>query len=149
VLAGYEGVSADTISRGLWPGEGREGREKVLETTLARLRKVLGCADAVLLHEHRLRLNARRVWLDMAMLTGELDALRDPGAGELRWRVIFGLYRGPLLDDETDAWITPWRDRLRGLLAASLLTARDTSGDRERWLRACAADPALAAQCPG
>ncbi len=58
----------------------------------------------------------------MAMLTGELDALRDPGAGELRWRVIFGLYRGPLLDDETDAWITPWRDRLRGLLAASLLT---------------------------
>ncbi|MGE5714657.1 MAG: AfsR/SARP family transcriptional regulator [Betaproteobacteria bacterium] len=149
VLAGYEGVSADSVSRGLWPGEGRGGREKVLETTLARLRKLLGCADAVLLHEHRLRLNPRRVWLDMAMLTGELDALRDPGAGELRWRVIFGLYRGPLLDDETDVWITPWRDRLRGLLAASLLTARDTPGDRERWLRACAADPALASQRPG
>jgi hypothetical protein len=149
VLAGYEGVSADTVSRGLWPGEGREGREKVLETTLARLRKLLGCADAVLLQEHRLRLNPHRVWLDMAMLTGELDRLRDPGAGELRWRVIFGLYRGPLLDDETDAWINPWRDRLRGLLAASLLTARDRPGDRERWLRACAADPALASQRPG
>jgi hypothetical protein len=148
VLAGYEGVAADTVARGLWPGEGREGREKVLETTLARLRKLLGYADAVLLHEHRLRLNARRVWVDLAMLTGELDALRDPAAGDLRWRVIFGLYRGPLLEDDTDAWITPWRDRLRGLLAASLLAARHAPGDRERWLRACAADPALAAQRP-
>jgi hypothetical protein len=149
VLAGYEGVSVDTVSRGLWPGEGREGREKVLETTLARLRKLLGCADAVLLHEHRLRLNARRVWLDLAMLTGELDALRDPGAADYRWRVIFGLYRGPLLEDDTEAWITPWRDRLRGLLAASLLTARELPGDRERWLRACAADAHLAQHRPG
>lgn len=146
VLAGYEGVSADMVARSLWPGEGREGREKVLETTLSRLRKLLGCADAVLLHDHRLRLNPRRVWIDMAMLTGELDALRDPGAGGLRWRVILGLYRGPLLDDEADTWITPWRERLRGLLAASLLTARGTSGDRERWLRACSADPALTPQ---
>lgn len=148
VIAGYEGASVDAVARDLWPGEGREGREKVLETTLARLRKLLGCADAVLLHEHRLRLNARRVWIDVAMLTGELDALRDPAGGDLRWRMIFSLYRGPLLDDEAEVWITPWRDRLRGLLAASLLTARSAPGDQERWLRACAADPALASHRP-
>lgn len=52
VLTGYEGVSPDSVANELWPGEGREGREKVLETTLARLRKLLGSADAVLLHEH-------------------------------------------------------------------------------------------------
>jgi hypothetical protein len=148
VIAGYEGASVDAVSRDLWPGEGREGREKVLETTLARLRKLLGCADAVLLHEHRLRLNARRVWIDVAMLTGELDVPRDPTGGDPRWRVIFSLYRGPLLEDEDDVWITPWRDRLRGLLAASLLTARNTPGDDQRWLRACAADPALASYRP-
>lgn len=148
VLAGYEAVSAETVARGLWPGEGREGREKVLETTLARLRRLLGSADAVLLHEHRLRLNPRRVWIDLAMLTAELNALQVPGSSDLRWRVIFGLYRGPLLNDEADAWITPWRERLRALLAASLLTARGTPGDRERWLRACAADAALALHRP-
>ncbi len=148
VIGGYEGASVDAVARDLWPGEGREGRDKVLETTLARLRKLLGCADAVLLHEHRLRLNARRVWTDVAMLRGELDALRDPAGVDLRWRVIFSLYRGALLNDEADVWITPWRERLRGLLAASLLTARSTPGDHERWLLACAADPALAAHRP-
>ncbi|HQR22171.1 MAG TPA: hypothetical protein PKV98_14975 [Burkholderiaceae bacterium] len=148
VLAGHDGISSDTLARGLWPGEGREGREKVLETTLARLRKLLGCSDAILLHEHRVRLNPNRVWLDAAMFMGELNSLRGTGANEARWRRVFDLYRGPVLADEQDAWIAPWRDRLRALLASALLTAGETAGDRERWLRACAADPSIAMHRP-
>ena len=144
VLAGYEGVSAETVARELWPGEGREGREKVLETTLARLRKLLGFADAILLHDHRLRLNSSRVWIDASMFAGVIDSIRGSEPNDVQWRRAFGLYRGPLLADEQDAWIVPWRDRLRALLATALLTARHAPGDRERWLRACASDPVLA-----
>lgn len=144
VLAGYDGIPAESVAKQLWPGEGREGREKVLETTLARLRKVLGGADSVLLHEHRLRLNSGLVWIDAAMLAGELDSLRGPEVTDTQWHRIVGLYRGPLLADETADWIIPWRNRLRALLATALLTARGTPGDRERWMRACAVDAALA-----
>jgi DNA-binding SARP family transcriptional activator len=148
VLTGYEGVSPDLVANELWPGEGREGREKVLETTLARLRKLLGSADAVLLHEHRLRLNAGLVWIDAAMLAGELESLRAPEETEMQWRRIVGLYRGPLRADETGERIVPWRNRLRALLATALLTARETPGDRERWMLACAVDAALASHRP-
>jgi hypothetical protein len=148
VLAGHDGISSDTLARDLWPGEGREGREKVLETTLARLRKLLGCSDAILLHEHRLRLNPGRVWLDVATFTGELNSLRSTGANDARWHRVFDFYRGPVLADEPDAWIAPWRDRLRALLASALLMAGETPGDRERWLRACAADPEMEAHRP-
>jgi hypothetical protein len=82
------------------------------------------------------------------MFAGELDSLRGSGASEARWRRAFDLYRGPLLADEPDAWIVPWRDRLRVLLASALLTARGAPGDHERWLRACAADPQLAQHRP-
>jgi DNA-binding SARP family transcriptional activator len=149
VLAGHEGVSAEALARGLWPGEGREGREKVLETTLARLRKLLGVADAVQLHDHRLRLNPLRVWIDAAMFVRVLDRIHGPDPHEASWRRAFLLYRGPLLADEPDPWVQPWRDRLRALLAAALLTTRQASGDDERWLRACAADPAVACHRAG
>ncbi len=80
VEGGYEGVAADLLAAALWPGEGREGRDKALEVTLARLRRLLGRADAVLMHDRRLRLNPRRVWLDRVALERLLDGLATPAA---------------------------------------------------------------------
>lgn len=140
---GYEGVAAEAVAAALWPGEGREGRDKALETTLARLRKLLGHADAVLLHERRLRLNPRRVWLDTAALARRLD--RVPGPDERDWAEALALWRGMPLADEDDApWLAAWRRRWRQRLAAALCAASLTPGHRARCLRATAADPGLA-----
>lgn len=151
VEGGHDGVAADALARALWPGEGREGRDKALETTLSRLRRLLGRADAVLLHERRLRLNPQRVWLDSAALARQLDRLQRParaGAPEVdaerAWDAALALSRGPLLADEGDApWIEPARDRLRARLAAALHDHAKREGHRARCLRAIAADPAL------
>ncbi len=147
---GYDGVQADAVARDLWPGDGRAGREKALETTLARLRRLLGHAEAVLLHERRLRLNPQLVWLDSAALAheirslNELDGAASPDAFEAAWREIFELWRGPPLADEPPSpWVEALRSRIRAQLAAALLRHAQVPGHRQRCLRVSAADPAL------
>ena len=141
---GYDGVAADAVAGSLWPGEGREGRDKALETTLARLRRLLGSADAVLLYERRLRLNPRRVWLDSAALARLLD--RRGRRDERAWAEILALWRGAPLADEADSpWLMAWREGQRMRLAAALLEDAGCSSHAARRLRALAADPGLTA----
>lgn len=143
------GVAVATVAQLLWPGEGREGREKALETTLARLRKLLGCGDAILLHEQRLRLNPLRVWCDWPALLRSLDRIEAAphdraGRG---WDEAFSLWRGPLLGDEDDrtTWLRPWRERMRNRIAAALLATAATPGHAARCRRAVSLDPEIEA----
>ncbi len=144
---GYDGVAADAVARDLWPGEGREGRDKALETTLARLRRLLGAADAVLLHDRRLRLNPRRVWLDSAALARCLGTA--PGLDAAGWRTVLSLWRGPPLaevpEGEEAPWLRSWRTTQRQRMASALLATAVDPGHRARCLSAVAADPGLAA----
>lgn len=106
--AGYEGVAAAVVARALWPGEGRIGREKALETTLARLRKLLKHPDAVLAHDRQLRLNPQCVWIDAVALL----RLMEPGSVSIDAnRQATELLRGPLLaGDVVDAWLRERRE---------------------------------------
>lgn len=143
------GVAVATVAQLLWPGEGREGREKALETTLARLRKLLCCADAIVLHEQRLRLNPLRVWCDWPALLRSLDRIEaSPRDNASRgWDEVFTLWRGPLLgdDDGQAAWLRPWRERMRNRIAAALLATAATRGHAARCRRAISLDPGIEA----
>lgn len=156
--AGTEPLPLEAVAEALWPGVGREGREKALETTLARLRRALGDADAVWLHDRRLRLNPGRVWVDLdalAILLRQLGpvAATDAAARAAAWRAFAALWRGPLLadagsDELVPAWLLQSRTRLRQRVAAVLLQSRaadppELASSRELW--AVAADPGLAA----
>jgi hypothetical protein len=135
---GYDGVSAAALASALWPGQGRVGRDKALETTLARLRKLLGYPDAILAHERRLRLNPQRVWLDSVALLRMLEpgaTVRD-AAGQ-----VLSLWRGPLLaDDVEDDWLRQHREQWCLRSAAQL--ARHASQSALQ-LHARAVDPGL------
>ncbi|GAB4115299.1 MAG: hypothetical protein Fur0014_17630 [Rubrivivax sp.] len=155
---GLDPLPAETLAEGLWPGEGREGRDKALETTLARLRRLLGDPAAVRLAERRLRLDPQRVWLDRAALERllqRIDAAAASGRGAdddttlaALWHEALSLWRGPLLADlgddaEAPPWLQVSRTRLRQRLAASLLGCADRAGHESRRLRALAADRGL------
>lgn len=149
VQGGFEGIAVDVLAAALWPGEGREGRTKAFEVTLARARKLLGAADALMLNDRRVRLNPRRVWLDRVALEAELDRVlacrgADPARRRAHWNEALALWRGPLLADAAPApWIDAARQRLRSRLAAALLTDAPLEGHRARCLRALAADPGI------
>lgn len=67
---GHAAVRVDLIAESLWPGDGREGRKKAFEVTLARLRRLLDCDAAVVVHDNRARLNGEIVWSDVQALNG-------------------------------------------------------------------------------
>ena len=151
---GHAAVRVDLVSEWLWPGAGREGRQKAFEVTIARLRRLLECDAAVIVYDHRVRLNDELVWSDVQALTDHLArgeaAAPGSGAAHVELAAALLLYRGPCLADTRQTWASAAGLALRGRLAAALMRemrvepiAAGTQG-REWMLRASAADPLLA-----
>ena len=151
---GLAAVRTETAAEALWPGEGREGRQKAFEVTASRLRRLLGADTAIAIHDNRVRLDGRFVWVDVQALNDRLAACEAAAAGsEAAGEALDGaliLYRGPCLADSTAPWAAAARDRLRARVAAALLRVARGPGtaperSRERALRAIAADSAIKA----
>jgi hypothetical protein len=149
---GLEAVRIDSVAESLWPGDGREGRQKAFEVTVARLRRLLACEAAVLVHDHRVRLNGECVWVDCQAMNDELfrfETVADASpAADRALDAALALYRGACLADGAQPWADAAGERLRARLAAALLRAmRGSSGPGSKgteWaLRALAADPKL------
>ena len=148
---GSEAVRVDLVAESLWPGDGRESRQKAFDITVARLRRLLDCDAAVIVYDHRVRLNGEIVWTDVQALGDHLARGEAATAGSVDAGAAFDaallLYRGACLADGTQ----PWRAaalRLRERLAAALLremrTGNAATTQRREWaLRASAADPFL------
>ena len=149
---GHEAVRVDLIAESLWPGDGREGRQKAFDVTVARLRRLLDCDAAVIVYDHRVRLNGEIVWTDVQALGDHLARGEAAVAGSADAAAAFDaallLYRGACLADSAQPWARAAARPLRARLAAALLREL-RSGDagttqRREWiLRATAADPAL------
>lgn len=149
---GHDATPVDVVAEALWPGDGREGRRKVLEITVTRLRDLLGSDSTVVVSDRRVYLNPHYVWIDAQAL---IDHLSDCDAVDADSSVLttaldaaLALYRGPCLADSQEPWACAARERLRSRLAASLLRVQRQAGIspsrcREWTLRAAAADPLL------
>jgi two-component SAPR family response regulator len=130
----------------LWPGEGRVGAHQAFDTTLHRLRKLLGSDTAITYADRQVGINGASMWVDalaldahLGRLEGQIEAgaLPDAIAGELHH--LTSLYRGHFLPNAGDVpWATGARDRLwtrlrRAMLAYAQAAAR--AGDTERALQ--------------
>lgn len=147
---GTDAVAADTVAQALWPGDGREGRRKALEVTVARLRRLLDCDEAVVVHDLTLRLNAERVWTDTRALGEQLEwveaDLPDHAAARHATARAVALYRGACLADSAQPWALAAAERWRIMLSASMLRVSRMDGvspsEGLEWrLRVTAADP--------
>ncbi|MEI8031655.1 MAG: hypothetical protein WCH35_17920 [Comamonadaceae bacterium] len=150
---GHDMLPVDKVAAELWPGDGREGRTKALEVTVARLRKLLDSDLAVIVHDHRIGLNRKCVWVDVQTFSERLaDSERAPEGSDSASRALaqaLNLYRGPCLADGAQAWALASGERWRRRLAAALLRAhngddRIASRERELRLRGVAVDPLIA-----
>jgi len=121
IALGGRDVATSVVIGNLWPSpEGDAGR--AFESTLYRLRKLLGRDDAILLVDGKLTLNAKIVWVDAWALERRLDkveaaiaAANGPKLDEEAADSIFALYRGHFLEGEGEAaWMLGMRQRLRG-----------------------------------
>ena len=149
---GHEAVRVDLVAESLWPGDGREGRQKAFDVTVARLRRLLDCDAAVIVYDHRVRLNGEIVWTDVQALGDHLARGEAAAAGSADAGAAFDaallLYRGACLADSAQPWARaaalPLRERLAAALLRELRSGDAGTTQRREWiLRATAADPLL------
>ncbi len=150
--AGLDMLPTDRVARELWPGNGREGRAKALEVTVARLRRLLKIDAAIIVHGHRIGLNRECVWVDVQALSERLSeserAIEGSDAASSALELALDLYRGACLADDAQPWAVAASERWRRRVAAAVLRAQRGEGQalprgRELELRAVSADPEL------
>lgn len=113
-------VPVGALQDALWPEAEGDKAEQAFATSLHRLRRLLGAAEALELREGRLSLSPRHCWVDawaFERLLDEASAAQARGnpaeAGTLHERAL-ALYSGPFLaGDEGEPWSAPLRERLR------------------------------------
>ena len=133
IALGGRGVAEESLSEILWPNAEGDAAHRAFDTTLHRLRRLLGCERALLLSDGKLSLNPAVCWVDawaFERLLGRLGELIKPpvttdiestrAIARLATRVS-ALYRGPFLGGETDAaWAVAPRERLLSKLLCQL-----------------------------
>jgi len=122
---GGRGVYEDRLCEILWPEAEGDAAHRAFDTTLHRLRKLLGHERAVLLSDGKLSVNPALCWVDtwsFERLLGRVDLLlKSPEPqngdrqqlGQLSSR-LHVLYRGPFLGRDARAnWAIAQRERLQ------------------------------------
>ena len=131
IALGGRNVDFGTLMGLLWP-DPKVDAQKSLEMTLSRLRKLLGRNDVILMHEHKLTLNPRVVWVDawaFERLLSRMEEQIGGGAKAVRtaWDVTaaraFQLYRGRFLEREARfPWMQASTDRLQAKFVRLVMT---------------------------
>jgi LuxR family transcriptional regulator, maltose regulon positive regulatory protein len=127
-------VSAGVLIDALWPDSEGDAAYHVLETTLYRLRRLLGARDAVRMERGKISLSRDQLWIDMWQLEDELRHRQSSEANGIeRIGRLRRLYQGHFLENESEK---PWILRARHELRDSLLRAiRDAARECERARR--------------
>ena len=139
IALGGEGVREETLSELLWPDAEGDAAHTSFRTTLFRLRRSLGSDEAILFHEGRVSLDARRVWVDTSAF-GQLCVQaehRKEDASSLAGRAV-ELYRGDFLPGEEEHWVLSPRARLRDRFLRLIVALGDELEKEDRWDDACA-----------
>ncbi|MFO1319356.1 MAG: BTAD domain-containing putative transcriptional regulator [Burkholderiales bacterium] len=143
VAHGAREVPEEWLCDMLWRDEEADAARQALGITVIRLRKLLGCAEAVAQQGGRVWLDRQRVWVDVWRFEQAFgdEASRVPA-------MLLDLYGGTFLpDDEDEPWSVAMRERLRGkfihVLAAHagrLEAAGDSEAAAACYLRGLDAD---------
>ncbi|MCC7547477.1 MAG: hypothetical protein IT532_06910 [Burkholderiales bacterium] len=115
ICLGGRDVRDHQLIDALWGEDEADGARAAFNVTLHRLRRLLGDAEAILVHEGCLTLNPERVWVDAFAYEHLLSsgAARTEGGRDEIERAL-ALYRGPLLPaDREESWSAAARERLR------------------------------------
>jgi LuxR family maltose regulon positive regulatory protein len=128
ISRGGRDVPSERITDILWPDADGDLAQKSFETTLARLRKLLGGDDRVTCRSRQLSINPLRCWVDCLALLHLFDTIRDVQSAQaaLLCKKALELYKGVFLPGEADLpWSVARREILRnGLLRISLKAGR-------------------------
>lgn len=131
IALGGESVEIGSLTGALWPDAEGDSAKVSFDSTLYRLRKLLGVADLLTISEGRLSLDRSLcridTWLLEDLVSRIEDSTREPGEadatalGELAGQLM-RLYTGHFLDRESqESWAVAARDRLRAKFVRAVI----------------------------
>ena len=146
VSFGAKDVSGERLAAALWPALDGDNARHSLDTTLYRLRKLLG-AKALQWKAGRLSLDTRHCWIDTGTFEHlgnaiERETLNQPARQDEKELLRLlekacGLYRGHFLPTDRDLpWTTQTRERLRSRLRQIVVNAGEYWEKQGQWEKA-------------
>jgi two-component SAPR family response regulator len=130
----------------LWPDAEGDAAHVAITTTLHRLRKLIGCEQAITLQGRQISLDPRHCWVDTWCLEALLDQAPETDLSPVATtdnlpcsaEQIFNLYQGHFLDGENAPWILGIRERLRNRMVRRINTITGQCQSRKGWPSAIA-----------
>lgn len=139
IALGGSNVAEEMLSDQLWPETDGDHAHKSFETTLGRLRRLLGDEASILYRSRKLTLNPRRCWVDSLFLLDQLRSIRQ-GHLELlspNFTRSLQLASNVFLPKEQDSdCIHDFRSRLSRELLQALLAQGKALEDRQDYAAA-------------
>jgi len=147
IAQGGRDVGEESLTAALWPDAEGDAARKAFDTTLHRLRRLLGNERVLILRDRKLSLDPRVCWVDSwaleRLLSKAEEIMADPAAdpdgaalAALALRVR-ELYHGPFLGREFDAsWAVSLRERLRSRFLRHIVSVGARWQQLRRWEQA-------------
>ena len=131
-------VGAAKLIDALWPDSEGDAGYHALETTLYRLRQLLGIAGVVSMAGGKLTLDGRQVWVDAWAFERELRAVNADGRAPFeRLARLRDLYSGDLLEQEAEkTWAVERRENLRARFVRTIGEFARSYEERGLWQEA-------------
>jgi LuxR family maltose regulon positive regulatory protein len=128
-------VSAGVLIDALWPDSEGDAAYHALESTLYRLRQLLGAREAVHMEGGKVSLNRDQLSVDMWEFEEELQRPHDPAAnGTERVGRLRHLYQGHFLQHEAERpWVLKARHEMRDRLLRAICDAARVCEHAHRW----------------
>lgn len=143
IAQGDRGVSTEQLADMLWPEAQGDAALHTLEITLQRLRKMLGCQDAVRLKEGRISLNDRYCWVDaraFERLLEQAQRCKEPAEASHKKELIekaITLFKGGYFAGEhEEAWMIAPSERLKSGFFKSVWWLVRYLGEQGLWEQA-------------
>jgi len=132
IAAGGRNISLSMLTDVLWPDSDGDDAKRAFDTTLFRLRKILGDDRVIVLQEGKVSLDSRYCWTDVwafERLLGRVNRIRnldtagrDALALDLLTEQLLALYQDHFLAcEDVTSWSVSLRERLRSRYIHNLL----------------------------
>ena len=142
VASGGKGVETSALFELLWPDAEGDAAQAAFDSTLYRLRKLIGIDGVILLSEGKLSLDKDKCWLDVWEFERLLDASeRTTELTEVdRFsRELLRLYAGHFLEKESqESWAISARDKINAKFTRAVAHLAAQLEQAQRWPQAIA-----------
>jgi LuxR family maltose regulon positive regulatory protein len=139
IAFGGSDVPEERLTDALWPEADGDLAHKSFETTLGRLRRLLGGDVFVRYRARQLTINPLYCWVDTLALEHLFDTIREsPGERvALLCEKAVGLHKGPFLpSDAGQPWTLPSRETLKNRLLRTIIKVGRHYEQAGEWERA-------------